>query len=105
MEILTLTLNQIILMFTFMFVGYILRKSGKVPSNASNILSTILVNVCLTGMVFSTCYEQVTVDNIAKNGKAIIIGTIMMIAAYFLSMLFAKIFTKDSFERNVYKYA
>ena len=105
MEILTLTLNQIFLMFTFMFVGYILRKSGKVPSNASNILSTILVNVCLTGMVFSTCYEQVTMENIAKNGKAVVFGVVMMFAAYLLSMLFAKLFTKDGFEQNVYKYA
>lgn len=105
MEIFTLTLNQILLMFAFILIGYILRKSGKLPSNASNILSTILVNVCLTAMVFSTCYQQVTIENIAKNGKAIVLGVVMMFAAYFLAMPLAKIFTKDKFERNVYKYA
>lgn len=105
MEIFTLTLNQIILMFAFILIGYVLQKSGKLPANASNILSTILVNVCLTAMVFSTCYEQVTVENITKSGKAIVIGIVMMFAAYALAGQFAKLFTKDGFERNVYKYA
>lgn len=105
MEIFTVTLNQIILMFAFILIGYILRKSGKLPSSASNILSTILVNVCLAAMVFSTCYQQVTVENITKSGKAIAIGIVMMFVSYAMAMLFAKLFTKDSFERNVYKYA
>lgn len=105
MEIFNLTINQIILMFTFILVGYIMRKSGKFSESASNILSILLVNVCLTGMVFSTCYQQVTTENIANNGKAIFFGVIMMFAAYFISMLLGKIFTKDEFEKNVYKYA
>ena len=105
MEIFNLTINQIILMFTFILVGYIMRKSGKFSESASNILSILLVNVCLTGMVFSTCYQQVTMENIANNGKAILFGTIMMFAAYFISMLLGKFFTKDGFENKVYKYA
>lgn len=105
MEIFSLTINQIALMFTFMLVGYAMRKSGIFPESTSKVLSTLLVNVCLTGMVFSTCYNQVTIDNMSSNGKAVLVGVAMMFAAYFISMGLAKLFTKDSFERNVYKYA
>ncbi|MBR6523743.1 MAG: AEC family transporter [Clostridia bacterium] len=105
MEIFSLTINQITLMFTFMLVGYILRKCGTFPESASKVFSKLLVNVCLTGMVFSTCYNKVTVEKMANNGKAVLAGTVMIFMAYFLSMVLAKIFTKDKFERNVYKYA
>lgn len=105
METFILTINQILLMFAFMVIGYVMRKSGKLPESASNILSIILVNVCLTAMVFSTCYQQVTIENISKNGVATVVGIIMMFAAYGLSMLFAKVFAKEAFEKKVYKYA
>ena len=105
MEIFSLTISQIILMFTFMLVGYVLRKCETFPESASKVFSKLLVNVCLTGMVFSTCYNKVTVEKLSNNAKAVIVGTIMMFSAYFISMGLAKIFTKDKFERNVYKYA
>lgn len=105
MGIVSTAINQVLIMFAFMLIGYILRKSGKLPDNASKVLSTVLVYVCMPAISFSTCAENLTVNNILSQGKIIFLGTIVLAIGYLVAFLLAKVFAKDAFEKRIYTYS
>ena len=105
MEIFSTAVSQVIIMFVFIIVGYILRKSGKFPDAASKILSTALVYVCMPCLSFSTQAKNMTINNLLSQGKTILFGLIVLAVGYTAALGLSNIFGKTRFEKNVYLYS
>ncbi len=105
MTTLLISVEQIVTMFTFILVGYLLRKKNIVPQNAGKTISTVLVNVCIPAMIFLSCASNMTVDKLASGGKIVLCGAIILAIAYVASVFLATLFSKDKFERDVYAYS
>ena len=92
-------------MFTFMLVGYIMSKSGKLPENSSKILSTVLVYICNPALSFATQAKNVTIENFVNQGKTILVGAIVLGVGFVVALVLAKFFAKNEFEKGVYVYS
>lgn len=96
--------SQVIVLFIFLVIGYVLTKAKKVPDNGANILSVILVYVFATCNVLKTFSQKFTIDYLKSKYHIVLISVIILLTLYLLSLLLAKIFGKTKYERAVYSY-
>ena len=105
MQVLNITLNQMLVMFSFMAVGFLLNKKNILPKEASKVLSkleTCLIMPCLS---FNTFYKNCTLDNLFATSKFLIYGTVILLISFGLSLVLSRRFAKDKYIRNVYMYS
>ncbi len=94
----------IINIFIFIIIGYILRKTNIVNFDSTKTLSNIIVNVCLPAIIIRTYVNNLSIDNIVQNLEFVLWGLIIVISLYALSFLLSNLFTKDEYEKKVYRY-
>lgn len=96
--------TQIVILFSFILVGYVLGKSGKVGQKEGKTLSTLCVYVFMPCMNFLSFATNCTVENLKAN-SSLVLAAVLIVAALSLSMLFvSRLFTKDPDKRCVYHY-
>ena len=112
MEIFSLTLSQMLMMFTLMAIGFVLRKTSVIPDNAHITISKLETFVFVPALTLYTQMTQCTVKTFAENAPLILYGLVMIAVAialsYPLSALYVRKWRESSeleYERNVYKYA
>ncbi len=109
MEIFNLTLSQMLMMFTLIAVGFILRKKCVLPDNAGTVLSKAETWIFVPALSLFNMINKCTVESFSKNWMLMLYGAVTVIAAiglaYPLSALFFKKKDRGSYQRNVYKYA
>lgn len=112
MEVFTLTLKQMLMMFILIVVGFILRKKSILPDNAHTTMSKLETFIFVPALSLFTMMTQCTVKTFTENSSLILYGAILIAAAillaYVLSRLFVRKCAGDSgaeYQRNIYKYA
>lgn len=75
-EVFNLTLSKVGMLLIFISVGYILRRSHKLPDNAGRVLSLLCV------MVFSPAYS---ILNLSRNLRMEVLGEKMLLVGYGLA--------------------
>ena len=112
MEIFNLTLNQMLMMFFLIAVGFILRKKMILAENGGTMMAKLETYVFTPALFLYTMLSKCTVETFANNytlilyGFTIVLGAICL--AYPLSMLFVPKAKGDAaalYQRNVYKYS
>jgi len=112
MEIFYLTLSQMLMMFTFILIGYVLRKTKILPETSVTTMSRLETYVFVPAIAFFSFMENCSVEALKENyvfvlyGLAIILSS--MIVAYPLSKLFVKNYKESlelNYKRNIFKYA
>ena len=98
-------LKQLIVLYIFLFLGWLFGKLKKDLSEHTGILSFILVNLFLPSKVFGTFSKNFTVSYIKNNYVTIIISVSILVALAFVSWLISKPLTKNQYERKVYRYS
>ena len=111
MEIFKLTLNQMLMMFFLILVGFILRKSKVLPDNAYVVLSKVETFVFTPALSLYTQLNKCTVETFTANSTLIPYGFVLVGAAIALAYPLSRLFipkdgTADTeYRRNIYKYA
>lgn len=111
MEIFYSTLRQMLVMFTFIILGYVLRKGKILPLDSDKTMSRLETYIFVPALTLYTQMTKCTVKTFTENSELILYGTIIvvsaMIVAYPLSRLFIRRATTPRlvYTRNVYKYA
>ncbi|NMB97145.1 MAG: hypothetical protein GYA02_11135 [Clostridiaceae bacterium] len=112
MEIFYLTLSQMLMMFTFILIGFILRKMKILPEASVTTMSRLETFVFVPALTLSNLMENCTVTALKENYVYILYGLAIvlpsLIIAYPLSKLFVKNYAESlelSYKRSVYKYA
>ncbi len=99
-----ITLKQVGIMVGYIFLGYILCRKNFINKQASKFLSKLLVFVISPCYTANTISKGITLDKISDYIIFIIAGAGITIIVIFLSKIISGIFTKQSFERSIYKY-
>ncbi len=99
-----ITLKQVGIMVGYIFLGYILCRKKVIGKEASKILSKLLIYVIGPCYSVSTLSKQISLDKILEYIVIIGAGVIVAMASILLSLIIARIFTKDKSEKNIYKY-
>lgn len=99
------TLSKVSVLLIFIGLGYLLRRTRKLPDNAGRVLSL------LTTLVFSPAYTiknlsaSLTLEKIGSQVALIGYGTVIVLATIGLAFLLAKPLARNDFERRSYVYA
>ncbi len=105
MQVFNVTINQMLVFFCFMLVGFLLNKSGALPKDTSKVLSKLETYLLLPCLTFQTFYNNCTITNFVATGKFVIYGAIVLACSFALALLLSRIFTKDKYTKSVYIYS
>ena len=97
--------KQLIVLYIFLFLGWLFGKLKRDLQGHTGILSFILVNLFLPSKVFGTFSKNFTVSYIKNNYVTIIISVSILVALALVSWLISKPLTKNQYERKVYRYS
>ena len=90
-------LTQMLILFAFIAIGYILSKTKVLPDNASTVLSRLENYVFVPALVMSTFIKNCTSDNIGNLWKILLFSIILLIILLPVSFLAAKLLCKEEF--------
>lgn len=104
-NMLSITLNQVLMMFTFMVTGFFMRKKNIGGSDLEKTLSALLVNIFLPCMTYMCFADNFHLDTIAANAKFFIAGALVLAFTFLLAMVFSRMFAQNSLQKDVYMYS
>lgn len=108
MDIFKLTLSQMLLMFLFIVVGFMLRKGKILPEDSDSCMSRLETYLFLPALNLYNMMTNCTVKSFAENSILILYGAVIVVLSLLLAYPLSKLFMPDkahAYQRNVYKYA
>lgn len=105
MQVFSATFNQMLVLFIFMAVGFLLNKKELLPSDSSAVLSKLETYLFVPCLVFSVFYKYCTVENFKQKSVYILYGTAIMAVSLVIGIFLAKLFAKDGYLRKIYTYS
>lgn len=104
-NILSLTLNQVLMMFSFMLAGFFMKKKSIGGIEFEKTLSALLVNIFLPCMTYMCFADNFHIDTIASNARFFAAGVLVLAFTFFLAILFSRLFAQSSLQKDVYMYS
>ncbi|MBR5322001.1 MAG: AEC family transporter [Clostridia bacterium] len=112
MEVFRLTVSQMLVIFLFIFVGYLLRRYNVVEKNAYANLSKMEMFVFMPALNLYTQMTKCTVKNFKENAPLILYGGVIIIVAILIASFLSRFLVRNykenkeaEYQRNIYKYA
>ncbi len=112
MEIFYLTLKQMLMMFSLILVGFLLRKTSKLPENSGTVMAKMETYIFVPALSLFTLMTKCTVETFTENAELILYGFVIVLFSIILSYPLARCFVRKThdlpenlYKRNVYKYA
>ena len=105
MQVFSATLNQMLVLFIFMALGFFLNKKGLLLKDSSAVLSKLETYLFVPCLVFSVFYKYCTVENFKQKSVYILYGTAIMAVSLVIGIFLAKLFAKDGYLRKIYTYS
>ena len=105
MDVFSATLNQMLVLFLFMALGFFLNKKKLLPMDDSVVLSKLETYLFVPCLVFSVFYKYCTVENFKQKSVYILYGTAIMAVSLVIGVFLAKVFAKDRYLRKIYTYS
>lgn len=100
-----LTLQKVAMLLLFISIGFVLRKSGKLPKDAGKVLSMLTTLVFCPAYNFRNLSKNLTIDNVGQKLPLLGLGAVMIVLVILFASLLARLLTKDPFKRRSLSYA
>lgn len=104
MQIFTATINQMIFLFGFIVIGFIIRKFNAVPSGSAGILAKLENNIFIPALVLNTFITNFTVSTLKTAWKVLLFSIIVEFIVIPVSVLLCKTLAKDEYTQKIYTY-
>lgn len=105
MSVFTSTLNQMLLMFLFIVLGFFLKKKSILPQNGNTVMSKLENMVFMPCLVLNTFISRCTVENIVDKWNYILLSIGSLLIATVLSLILTRFFAKTEEEKGIYRYS
>jgi len=112
MQVFSLTLSQMLMMFLFIITGFILNKTKILPQNADTTLSKLQVNVFSSAQLMYAMMSKCTPNSFRENADLLLYGFILAFAAMAVAYPLARVISgktkgdKDkTYHKNLLVYA
>ena len=113
MEIFNSTLTQMFVMFSFIIIGFVLKKKKLLPKNSATVLSKLENYVLVPALVLDTFMTYCRVDSLKENYNLILYCLLLLAVGLCIAIPLSKPFSKEKsltdeeqkYRRNIYKYA
>ena len=100
-----ITLQQMVILFLFMAVGYVMMKKKMIPENAASVLSKLLVTAFLPAMVFKTFAANLNPGNVMEKLPLFLISAVNVTLSCLTAILISRFLAKDRMTKNIYVYS
>lgn len=97
--------SQIMILLSFIAIGYILKKFGKLTDAFNKGVSNLLVYILLPFLIFESMSKNFNVDILREKKDIILISVLMLSAFLLIAFVYSRILTKDRNTRDVYMYS
>lgn len=104
-EIFLATFNQIVFLILLIGIGYALAKAGIIKEEAAGMLAKLETFIFCPAVSMQSAMENFTVDKLKSAGILVVLGFAITLVIIPFAILLAKVFTKDNYMQNIYKYA
>ncbi|MBR5809098.1 MAG: AEC family transporter [Clostridia bacterium] len=101
----TTTLNQMLMFFSVMILGFILRRKNIVPENADVSLSKVLTMVVSPALLLKTFIANFNVETLLEKSYIFIWGIILLFILIFLGTALANLFADNRYIKYIYTYS
>ena len=98
-------LSTTLLLFTFLLIGYVLRKRELLPRAADTVLSRLENMIFVPAVVISTFMTRFTADNIGRRGSYILVSCIVALVTLPLALAVGRLLGKDEAEERIFRYS
>lgn len=105
MQVFTAALNQMMVLFIFMALGFFLNKKRLLPLDDSVVLSKLETYAFVPCLVFSVFYKYCTVENFRLKWTYMLYGAAIMAVSLPMGIALAKLFAKDEYLKKIYTYS
>ncbi len=112
MTVFNLTLQQMLMMFTLILVGFILRRKMVLPDNAGTMMAKLETNIFLPALSMYSMITKCTPSTFVENYSLMLYGLVITLCAIFVSYPLSGLFIRNSsssatlaYKRNIYKYS
>ena len=99
------TLNQMLILFLCIMVGFALNRSKVLPENADVVISKMLNNAFIPALVLQTFQRNCTAVNLTSNAGAILYNVLFLAIGIAAACLLAPRFSKRKEDTGIWKYA
>ena len=101
-QVFSSTLTQMLVMFLFIVIGYLLNKGKILPSDTPGVLSK-LENYCLVpALVMNNFMQYCTVKSISQKYPLILYSAVVLAIALVIAFVLSNYFVKDAYQKNIY---
>ena len=104
MEVLQATIGQMLVLFSFILLGYVLAKLKSVPDNSATVLSKLENNLFVPALVLGTFAGNFKVEKLGAAWQLFLVSFLICLVMMFLAVIASKCCTKDRYIRNIYTY-
>lgn len=104
MDLFLPTLNQMIFLFAFIIIGFVLAKCKIVPHGSAGVLAKLENWIFIPALVMQTFISNFTVSKLEVTWKLLLFGFAIDVIVIPLTALAVKPITKDAYTRRIYLY-
>jgi predicted permease len=105
LELFKSSVTPMLMMFTCIIIGYVLNRLKLLPENADTVLAKLENYVLVPALNISTFMNYCTVESLVSYRSYVAVSTVLVVVAVAVSYPLSRLFSKDDYERNIYKYA
>jgi predicted permease len=103
--IVSLTVSQILVLFTFMLAGYVFKKKKLINDALSSVISRLEVYVFMPALCFNTFAGNFNPHLLREKSSLLIIGAAVLAATFLLALPLSRAFSNKPLTQGVYIYA
>ena len=97
-------LNPLLYMFLFIAAGFVLRKRNVLPDSAAAVLSRLESDFIIPGVVLNAFIRHCTLESIRSYSKPMLLSLALEIVIILLAGPISRLFVKEGYYRNLYRY-
>ena len=99
MEIFNLTLKQMLMMFSLISVGFLIRKKSNLPENSGTVMAKLETFVFVPALSLFTQMTKCTVETFTENANLILYGLVITLFSIILSYPLSRCFVRKNRRR------
>ncbi|MBR5528889.1 MAG: AEC family transporter [Oscillospiraceae bacterium] len=104
MQVLQVTTGQMLVLFSLILLGFILKKLNAIPDNTTMVLSKLENNLLVPALVLGTFAENFRVEKLSAAWQLFSVSFIICFVMMGLAVIVSKCCTKDRYIQKIYTY-
>ena len=105
LESFTITFSQIVVLFSFIAIGYWLKKTNKIADFFNKGLSNLLVYIFMPAITFKSVSENFTLKVMSQYSFYLLASCVLMCFFLVVAFIISRTFVKNKNTRDVYMYS